>query len=133
MSKESLPGTVGYVTSFVESYAQLFTVEAYSAYWKLLLPHVNPYGWGLDFWYHNYSRILVPNHKLCLMSDHTVVHRLHLGPQDTADGKSDAIVYQEIYFSKRFNVNLSSLSSRSAAFSQSDWFIGYVYPPEKYY
>ena len=55
--------TVGFVTSFIEIFAWIMTMPAYQALHELLLPDINPYGWGYDLWYDNYARIKVPGKK----------------------------------------------------------------------
>ena len=39
------------------------TMPAYQALYDLLLPDINPYGWGYDLWYDNYARVKVPGKK----------------------------------------------------------------------
>jgi hypothetical protein len=51
MQREPLPNTEGYISNFVEIFAWVVTVPAYTALWDLLYPTINPFGWGYDFWY----------------------------------------------------------------------------------
>jgi hypothetical protein len=68
------PGTEGYASSFVEMFAMVFSMPAWDAWWRLLLPSVNPYGWGYDLWYDNWARQEVPGHKMGIISTQTVIH-----------------------------------------------------------
>ena len=67
-------GSVGYKTSFLEIFACVYTPSAYRALWSLLLPSVNPYGWGYDFWYDGYARRNVMGHAMGIVSVFTASH-----------------------------------------------------------
>ena len=54
------------MTNFIEIFAWVMTMPAYQALHELLLPEVNPYGWGYDWWYDSYARINVPGKKINL-------------------------------------------------------------------
>ena len=54
---------IGFTSSFIELFAWVMTMPAYQALYDLLLPDINPYGWGYDLWYDNYARVKVPGKK----------------------------------------------------------------------
>ena len=68
MQTAAVAGTEGYVSSFVEMFAWVLTLPAYTAVWDLLWPHINPYGWGYDFWYDGYAKQRVMDHKMGIAS-----------------------------------------------------------------
>ena len=74
MQVDAQPGTVGYVSSFVEMFAWVLTPVAYRALWELLYPYINSYGWGYDLWYDNYGRGRVPGHKMGVISTFSAKH-----------------------------------------------------------
>ena len=51
------------MSTFIEIFAWVMTMPAYQAFYELLSPEINPYGWGYDLWYDNYARIKVPGKK----------------------------------------------------------------------
>ena len=51
------------MSSFIELFAWVMTMPAYQAFYELLSPEINPYGWGYDLWYDNCARINVPGKK----------------------------------------------------------------------
>ncbi len=68
MQTPMMHGTVGYWSSFLEMFAWVMTMPAYSAVWNMLCPHINPFGWGYDFWYDNYAKVYVRGHKMGIAS-----------------------------------------------------------------
>ena len=70
-------GTAGYVSIFTEIFSWILTIPAYQALWELLLPSINPYGWGFDLWYNAYARSRVKGHKMGVISIFTCVHDRH--------------------------------------------------------
>lgn len=123
MQVEAQPGTVGYVSTFVEMFAWVMTPKAYRALWELLYPYVNPYGWGYDLWYDNYAGSKVPGHKMGIISRFTAKHDQDFsasfnGRTDTAPVKVkwQAVLDQQKYYSdymgiklnKRFNIKNTS-------------------------
>jgi hypothetical protein len=51
MQTEPPLGTEGFISTFVEMFAWVMTMDAYEALWELFYPAINPYGWGFDLWY----------------------------------------------------------------------------------
>lgn len=74
MQVTSQPGTIGYISSFVEMFAWVMTPTAYRALWELLYPSINPYGWGYDLWYDNYATQMVPGHRMGIISNIVAKH-----------------------------------------------------------
>lgn len=71
-----IPNTIGYISSFVEIFVWLMTIPAYITLWELLLPSINPYAWGYDFWYDGYAMYnnKVIGHKMGIASNMIVIH-----------------------------------------------------------
>jgi hypothetical protein len=101
MQTAALAGTEGYVSAFVEMFAWVMTVPAYAAVWDLLCPHINPYGWGYDFWYNGYAKLKVEGHKMGIASTVIVVHDQGVDRTDAnaVGDKWDAVIAQEKYYS----------------------------------
>lgn len=113
MQTEALPGTAGYVSSFVEIFVWLLTLPAYEALWELLCPSVNPYAWGYDFWYDGYARGRVPGHRMGLLSSVVVRHEQNTAvdgagrTDNTAVGdKWKAVLAQERHYKQHLGVDL---------------------------
>jgi len=119
MQREAVEGTEGYVSTFVEMFAWIMTVQAYQALWELLFPFVNPYGWGFDFWYNGYASLRVPGHKMGIVSTVKVKHEQDLltagaGRTDNnkVEDKWNAVLKQEVYFNKHFKVDLKKVRDK---------------------
>ncbi|RYH23439.1 hypothetical protein EON65_17800 [archaeon] len=105
--------SAGYISSFVEIFAWMMTIPAYTALWELLCPSVNPYAWGYDFWYNQYARDTVSGHKMGITNQYALVHE-----QDTSDtglGRTDntkvevkwnAVLAQERHYKQYKNIPL---------------------------
>lgn len=119
MQAKPQPGTEGYVSTFVEWFAWVMTFQAYEALWELLCPHVNPYGWGYDFWYDNYAKRSVVGHKMGIISTFEVKHE-----QDTAvegAGRTDntkvetkwaAVLSQETHYKSHLGIDLRGIRQK---------------------
>ena len=126
-------GKEGYVSSFVEIFAWVMTMDAYESLWGLLLPEVNPYGWGYDFWYNGYAQKLVAEsmrddgtekkHKMGIITSLTAEHAQSIKEEDngSTDGRAesatvkqkwDAVQEQERYYKKYLGVDLKTMSSK---------------------
>jgi hypothetical protein len=149
-------GTEGYVSSFVEVFAWVMTMDAYEALWGLLLPEVNPYGWGYDFWYNGYAQKLVAEsmsqngaekkHKMGIVTSLSAKHEQSVKEEDngSTDGRAEsatvkekwgAVQEQERYFKKYLNVDLKAMSSKMelANMSWNGAVKGYLLPvPQTY-
>ena len=101
-------GTVGHKTNFVEIFAFVMTIPAYTALWQLLYPSINPYGWGYDLWYDCMAKKGNFNHSMGVISAYTAVHHQGEMQADNTDGgiKWDAVTKQEKYFAEYCNLNL---------------------------
>jgi hypothetical protein len=134
MQTEAVVGTVGYVSTFVEIFAWITTIPAYQALWELLYPSVNPYGWGYDFWYDNYARRRVPNHKMGIISTIKVFHDQDLSisvrtDNTKPDDKWRAVMEQEKVYYNHFGVPLRNYR-RNLNIRNTSWngaVIGYLY------
>lgn len=137
MELEPRPGTAGYVSVFTEMFALIMTIPAYKAFWELLCPSVNPYGWGYDMWYEKYAKSRVVGHKMGVISAMNVIHRQNLtglGRTDTTsvDIKWKAVRAQEKFYNKYHGVNLhhcrSNMGLRNTSVTGAA--IGFLhYPP----
>lgn len=111
MQSPPQPGTVGYVSSFVEIFAWLMILPAYTALWELLCPEVNPYAWGYDFWYHGYAKQRVAGHKMGIASSIVFTHEQ--GPERTdntrIEDKWNAVMAQERHYQLYRNLSLSKI------------------------
>jgi len=111
--------TDGYTSTFVEWFAWVMTFQAYQALWELLCPHVNPFGWGYDFWYDNYAKSRVPGHKMGIVSTIEVKHE-----QDTTTpgaGRTDntkvetkwaAVLSQEKHYRDHLGIDLKAIRQK---------------------
>jgi len=107
-------GSPGYVVSFIEIFALVMTMDAYTALWELLCPSVNPYGWGYDFWYNNYAKDRVKGHKMGIVSRYSLRHEQVMddvsstGRSDTVkkEDKWQALVVQERYYQHHYGTRL---------------------------
>jgi hypothetical protein len=93
MQTNPLPGSVGFVSTFVELFAWVLTMDGYEYLWELLCPSVNPYGWGYDLWYYNYASSRSPGFKMGIVSTVQVKHEQNL---DVAgEGRTDSASVKE--------------------------------------
>ena len=120
MVEPPISGTVGFVVAFAELFAWVMTAKAYSLLYELLLPAVNPYGWGFDNWYDGYARLRYPETRLCIASELMVIHlppnRFPNGSAILEDGtprteKINALRRQERYFRDHLGVDLYGRST----------------------
>ena len=145
MQAETLKGTEGYISSFLEVFAWVMTIEAYEIFWKLLLPEVNPYGWGYDFWYNGFAQTVDTDkkykHKMGVVTTMMARHEQSIREEDNGatDGRAEsatvkekwgAVVEQEKYFKKYFDIDLKSMSSKMelANMSWNGAVKGYLHP-----
>ena len=56
MQMDPLPGSVGFETAYIEYFAVVYTFAAYEALWDFFCPHINPFGYGFDYWYYFYAQ-----------------------------------------------------------------------------
>jgi hypothetical protein len=113
----SLPSTsiAGYHSSFVEIFAWVMTIPGYEALWNLLLPSVNPYAWGYDFWYNGYAKnLLKEQHKMGITTACQLYHEqdntnkgLGRTDQTNFNEKWNAVLAQERHYSKFLKIPLS--------------------------
>lgn len=105
----------GYIVSFVEIFAIIMTIDAYTALWNLLCPIINPYGWGYDFWYDHYAKLSVKGHKMGIISEYSVKHEQIMSDNNHNNGRTDstkkedkwqALVLQERYYQHHFGSRL---------------------------
>jgi hypothetical protein len=138
MQTAAVPGTSGFVSSFVEIFVWVMTMPAYQALWELICPSINPYAWGYDFWYDGYARDRVPGHKMGIMSTVRVMHE-----QDTGQGgagrtdntaekvKWAAVMEQERHYKRQLGVDLKWYRTH-LDLANSSWsgaVKGYLTPP----
>ena len=120
-------GTVGYRSTFVEIYAFVMTIPAYTSLWKLLHPSINPYGWGYDFWYDCVAKMDYPNHSMGVISTYSAVHDQDLSKTERADNTSigdkwEAVLRQERHYARYMKIPLAEcMQNFSGAVS------GYLY------
>ena len=93
----------GYVVSFVEIFAVIMTMDAYTLYWELLYPSINPYGWGYDFWYDHYAKLHSKYHKMGIISSFKVKHEQVMDDNGRTDktkaaDKWQSLVHQESFY-----------------------------------
>ena len=103
--------SVGYRTTFLEIFACVYTPSAYRALWSLLLPSVNPFGWGYDLWYDGFARRRVRGHAMGIVSVFTASHQQDSAVSVRADNTSvkekwQAAMRQEKYFEDFLNIPL---------------------------
>ena len=138
MQQPPQPGTEGYAAVFVEWFAWLMTFSAYEAFWELLCPYVQPYGWGYDFWIDGYSRPRVPGHRMGIISSVSVKHEQDVtlpgaGRSETAsvETKWAAVQKQEKHYKSHLGVDLKAVR-QSLQLKNSSWngaVTGYLYAP----
>lgn len=113
------PHTAGHVSSFVEIFAWMMTMPAYTALWELLCPTVNPYAWGYDFWYNGYARGTVRGHRMGITNAFTLQHEQDVS--STGLGRTDntavevkwkAVEAQERYYRKHRSIPLRQFRSQ---------------------
>ena len=85
----------GYVVSFIEIFAVVLTMDAYTALWELLCPSVNPYGWGYDLWYNNYAKARVKGHRMGIISKFLIHHEQPMGSDGTSQARSDNTKFED--------------------------------------
>jgi hypothetical protein len=133
MQTSSLPGSIGYISNFVEIFAWMMTISAYEALWDLLCPEVNPYAWGYDFWYHAYAKAHVPGHRMGIWSDIIFTHEQADGQRsDTTkiEDKWNAVMAQERHYKQYKNIPLSYYR-KNLGLSNTSWngaVTGYLHP-----
>ena len=143
MQTEPLPGTEGYVSTFVEMFSWVMTMPAYQALWELLFPSVNPYGWGYDFWYDKYAKARVPGHRMGIVGTVRVKHEQDFaavgqGRTDNTrvEEKWQALVNQEAHYKAHFGVDLRKIREK-LDLTNASWngaVRGYLQtPPESFY
>ena len=95
-------GTVGLKTNFVEIFAYVMTIPAYTALWQLLYPSINPYGWGYDLWYDCVAKKGNFNHSMGVISVYSATHQQGDVQADNSgwEAKHDAMIKQEKYFAE---------------------------------
>lgn len=127
MQAKPQPGTEGYSAIFVEWFAWLLTIRAYEAFWELLCPHVQPYGWGYDFWYDSYAKTRVPGHKMGIISTIEVKHEQDTtvpgsGRTETAnvETKWSAVQKQEKHYKEHLGVDLKTIR-QSLKLQNTSW------------
>eukprot|EP01038_Epipyxis_sp_PR26KG_P013597 gene13597-18251_t len=138
MQAKAYPHTDGYISTFVEMFAWVMTISAYTSLWELLCPHVNPYGWGFDFWYNGYAMINNPNHKMGIVSTIYTKHEQgdELGRTDNTDinKKWDSVLKQEKHFRMYKNIDLTKIR-KGLDLSNSSWngaTKGIIYQDQRY-
>jgi len=111
--------SAGYVSSFVEIFAWMMTIPAYTALWELLCPWVNPYAWGYDFWYNGHAAATVPGHKMAITNQWTLVHEQDVNAEGRGrtdntkvDVKWGAVVAQERYYKLYKDIPLHAYRKR---------------------
>lgn len=125
MQTDAIPGTEGYISIFIEFFAVMFTFPAYEAFWELLFPFINPYGWGYDFWYDGYAKIKVQNHKMGILSNFEILHDQGVSINDRTDNtdikdKWNAVITQEKHYLRYKDVNLAKIRN-NIDLSNSSW------------
>ena len=127
MQAEAQAGTEGYSAVFVEWFAWLLTFRAYEAFWELLSPYVQPYGWGYDFWYDGYAKTRVPGHKMGIISSIAVNHEQDTtvpgaGRTETATvaTKWAAVQKQEKHYKEHLGIDLKAIR-QSLKLKNTSW------------
>jgi len=109
----SVNGTAGCLFPNLEMFAYIMTQDGYSALWDLILPDINPYGWGYGYWYNGYATHINPYHKMGVISIFEVIHTHAFGGSkaDSASNtkKLKCMYSQESYFKKNYNISLSDM------------------------
>ena len=131
MSEKPQEGNSGYITCWLEMFAWVMTMPAYTALWDLLYPSVNPYGWGHDFWYDRYAREHVRGHRMGIISSYVVKH---VQGEGRAEGSKtgeiwEAVLQQEKVYLSHFGIDLKN-HRQNMALKNSSLFgavHGYVY------
>ena len=136
MRKKPKPGSEGFIVQYIEIFAVIMSSFAYKHYWELLLPDINPYGWGPDIWYDGYTKYKIKSlenntfidnkttelyHKMCIISSMTVRHmianRTFNADNTHRDIKMMAFRNQEKYFLIHHNIDLYLLSVEDKKYS----------------
>jgi hypothetical protein len=129
MQAEHVEGIEGYSSSFLEMFAWVMTMDAYEALWQLLLPHVNPYGWGYDLWYNGYAQAVMEEgrHKMGVITSMKAVHEQSIKEEDngstegtvtgraesaTVQQKWEAVKQEEAYFKEHLGFDLAKMSAK---------------------
>ncbi len=144
MYAEPVEGIEGYATKFVEMFAWIMTVESFEWLWELLIPSVNPYGWGYDLWYDGYAkhRAVDGRHKMGIVTSFTSTHYQSLdendnGKQGTTTGRAEsatteakwkAKLDQEKYFKRSYGYDLKAASLELKNHNWNGAVIGYIHP-----
>jgi len=134
MQAEVVNGYEGYISSFVEMFAMVMTMPAYQAFWDLLFPAVNPYGWGYDLWYHEYAKTRVVGHKMGIITTIRVVHEQNLTVADRTDNtkvevKWKSLKAQERFFYLHYNINLHKMRVKVNNSTWNGAALGYLLSP----
>lgn len=116
MQADALPGSVGYVSMFVEMFAWVLDMESYELLWDLLCPGINPYGWGHDLWFYNYGLSRRPGFRMGIISSVEVKHEQNLA---VAGGGRTESATDEMRWNgvKRQEAAYSAISLRKCKFS----------------
>lgn len=114
LQTEAQLGMEGYVSTFVEIFVWLMTMESYQALWDLLFPSVNPYAWGYDFWYNGYAKQKVHGHKMGIVSTVSVEHVQGEERTDSAstEQKWNAVLAQERHYSMHLGIKLARFRNK---------------------
>lgn len=128
--------TVGCLAPFLELFVYIMTAEAYSALWDLVLPEINPYGWGYDVWYDGYASERVAGHRMGVIYEYSVTHgnaeslsskrrskalaaqRVDLVSQQV---KMAAMLAEEDYFRSELKIELTSFVELEKRYPKLTW------------
>lgn len=122
MQTPPAPHSEGYVSNFVEIFAWIMTMPGYEALWELQRPHINPYAWGYDFWYHGYaSRKAVAAGHCHRMGIVSTMRMQHVQGVERTDGtavkvKWNAVLAQERHFKRYGGVDLGRCPPQCVAY-----------------
>ena len=119
MQAKPKKGSVGMRTTFLEFFACVMTIPAYTSLWKLLFPAINPYGWGYDLWYDCVALQDNPHHAMGLVSIYTAVHDQDLNKTERTDNatvatKWKALLQQEKHYAHHYRLNLRKCRAKVA-------------------
>jgi hypothetical protein len=85
----------GYYSKYAELFAWVLTIQGYQILWKLLSPHLNPYGWGYDWWYYEYAHSrLNRTNVLGILSDYKIHHIQGSTQTDNTSAKVKMVALQ---------------------------------------